>query len=201
MRRLILVILLTALSNLPATAISAWTPIAEQLRASVVFLEVCTGFVIDSKRHYVLTAAHCLPDEGQGERMTVDGTSGYKIFVDHRKDLAVLRAGAVDRPALRLADRDPDFGDEVASMGYGHALEQPMFRVAHISHNRFEIEELSGPFVVVDADFIPGQSGGPIVNAKGEVVAIVQRTGNGLGIGVGRDTLKDRVGRYFEEGK
>jgi S1-C subfamily serine protease len=62
---------------------------------------------------------------------------------------------------------------------------------------KMEIEGLSGPFNMVDSTFVPGQSGGPVVNDRGELVGIVQMLGNGFGIGVGSDTIKSRVGKYF----
>lgn len=177
-------------------AASAWTPIADKVQASLVFIETgtgaCSGFVIDAKKHHVLTAAHC-----DGEKVTADGMQTIKVFKDERKDLLVLRSYGIERPALRLAAKGPDRGDEVASMGYGFALEQPMFRIAHVSSTKLEIEELSGPFVLIDAGFIPGQSGGPVVDIHGDVVAIVQRGNEALGFGVGADTIKDRVGRFF----
>lgn len=183
-------------------AMSSWTPVAEKLHNSVVFIEMsspdekgsCSGFVIDEKRGYVLTAGHC-----DGEKVTIDGTQSVKMFKDERKDLMVLRALTSSRPALKLAKTLPDIGDDVASMGYGLGLEQPLFRIGHVSSNHLNIESLSGPFVMTDISQVPGMSGGPIVNSVGDVISIVQRTGEGFGIGVGLDTIKDRVGRYFSE--
>ncbi len=181
-------------------AMSSWTSVAEKLQNSTVFIEMsspgekgsCSGFVIDEKKGYVLTAGHC-----DGEKITVDGLQSYKMFKDERKDLMVLRVISGGRPALKLSKTMPDRGDEVASMGFGMGLEQPLFRVGHISSNHLNIEELSGPFVMTDISQVPGMSGGPIVNTAGEVVSIVQRTGDGFGIGVGSDTIRDKVGRYF----
>lgn len=197
---------LFALFSVAPFAASLWSPIAEKLIQSVVFIEMadkdgakqgsCSGFMIDSKKHQVLTAGHC-----DGDKVTVDGTQALKIFKDDRKDLMVLRAYNVERPSLALSKKPSELGDEVASLGFGFGLEQPMFRIGHISNTHMDIEELSGPFVVVDATFIPGQSGGPVVNQAGEVVSIVQRAGEGFGIGVGADIIHDRVGRYFEESK
>ena len=45
--------------------------------------------------------------------------------------------------------------------------------------------------------FVPGQSGGPVVNEKGEVVMIVQMGTNIVGLGVGTETIRDKVGRFF----
>lgn len=201
MKRLAIVLAVLTFAYLPCSASSLWSTVAEKLKASTVFIETtdaegsgtCSGFMIDSKKHQVLTAGHC-----DGDKILVDGTQAIKLYKDTRKDLLVLRAYNVDRPALKLSKIEPEVGDDVASFGFGYGLESPMFRVAHISNAKLEIEELSGPFVVIDATVIPGQSGGPIVNLQGDVIGIVQRTTPGFGLGVGVDTIKNRVGRYFE---
>ncbi len=187
----------------PASTQSPWTAVAERLTPSVYFLEAvdaddvvtssCSGFGINVEKKYILTAAHC-----DGHKVRIDGTPSYKIFKDERKDLMVLRGTLDMGPALKLARENPAIGTSVASMGFGFGLEQPMFRVGNVSHARIEIEELSGPFVMIDANYIGGQSGGPVVNVAGELVSIVQRGAAGLGFGVGADTLRDKVGKYFE---
>ena len=58
---------------------------------------------------------------------------------------------------------------------------------------------IGGPLVLIDAAYVPGQSGGPCVNASGEVVSIVQRASNVLGVGVGAETIKSKMGRYFQK--
>lgn len=180
----------------PLLAATKWTPIAQMLQESVVFIRTdtgaCTGFVIDETKRHVLTAAHC-----DGEKLLADGVQTYKLFKDERKDLMVVRAPGLDKKALKLAHSNPERGDQVASMGYGFALEFPLFRLGYVSHTALEIEELSGPFIAIDATYVPGQSGGPVVNDAGEVVSIVQRSAPQFGIGVGAETIKDRVGRYF----
>lgn len=188
----------------PSSAASPWTAIGERIKTATYFLEAldkegtvigsCTGFSINVEKHYVLTAAHC-----DGDSVRVDGTQSYRMFKDERKDLMVLRVTDMDLAAgVKLAEKNPQIGESVASIGYGFGLEQPMFRIGNVSHAAIEIESLSGPFVMIDANYIPGQSGGPVVNESGELVSIVQRGAVGLGFGVGVETIKDRVGKYFE---
>jgi hypothetical protein len=115
----------------------------------------------------------------------------------------VLEVADLARPALRLAKNNPKIGDEVASLGYGWGLERPMFRTTHISDDETYIHEdgIGGPFMVTDDVFVGGQSGGPAINHAGEVVMIVQRGGGGVGMGVGAEMLRAKVGRYFEKEK
>ena len=187
-----------------------WTPVADKLSKSVVYIETktgsCTGFVVngDAKGKdkedvdYVLTAAHC-----DGDELYVDQTVAHVKMKDTKKDLMVLEVPDLGRPALKLAKANPKIGDEVASFGYGWGLERPMFRTAHVSDDNTYIPEggIGGPFMVIDAQFVSGMSGGPVVNAAGDVVLMVQRGGQGVGIGVGVEIMRAKAGRYVEKPK
>lgn len=183
-------------------AFADWTLVAKQLKESIVFIQTevgsCTGFVIDNDRDFVLTAAHC-----DGKEMYVDLAPAKVRAKDTKNDLMVLHVEGIDRPALKLAAMDPVLGAEVASYGYGFGLEQPLFRQAHISAMNVNITGGggSGNLIALDSNFIPGQSGGPTVNVKNEVVLIVQLGSSaGVGLGVGANTIREKVGRYFEGG-
>lgn len=54
---------------------------------------------------------------------------------------------------------------------------------------------------MIDAAYVNGQSGGAVVNAKGEVVSIVQRANGLFGIGVGAETMRDKLSRYLPKTK
>ena len=106
------------------------------------------------------------------------------------------------KPALLVAEKDPKQGQEVGSFGHGYALEKPMFRHAYVSNAQIEIpDEEGGPFVMIDAAYVPGQSGGPCINDKGEVVSIVQAASNLVGIGIGAERIRDKIGKYLEKPK
>lgn len=204
------VVLAVVLFCIHLSASADWTSIADTLSKSVVYLEnkhgSCTGFVVNSDAKgkdkedvdYILTAAHC-----DGKDLYADQTATRTLWKDTKKDLMVLEVANLDRPALRIARDNPKIGDEVASYGFGWGLERPMFRTAHVSDDNTYIPEdgIGGPFIVIDAAFVSGQSGGPVVNHAGEVVLMVQRGGGGVGIGVGAETMRGKAGRYFEKPK
>jgi S1-C subfamily serine protease len=185
--------------------VTDWSAVVDLLTKSTVYLETkagggCTGFVINSlerekqTKTILLSAAHC-----DGDGLYADQTPAKVLFKDTKKDLMVLEVDDLERPALKLATRDPKVGELVASYGYGYALERPMFRVAHISDDKTYIHEdnVGGPFFVLDAAFVGGQSGGPVVNAAGDVVMIVQRASDRVGLGVGADIIKQKTGRFW----
>lgn len=180
-----------------------WKGASERVMKSVVYVEndegSCSGFVIDAERKYVMTAAHCDAKDG---KIWVDRTVAEIVSKDTKKDLAVFYVKNLDpsHPALALADKDPVIGEEIASVGFGYGLERPQFRVATVSDNAMMVEQLGGPYIAVNISFTPGQSGGPVVNEAGKVVAIVQMGDGGtLGFGVGAETIKDRMGRFFHQ--
>lgn len=176
-----------------------WTTAVSRFKDSVVEIAVggegaCTGFVIDNNRDFVMTAAHC-DVSSDAQRLLVDNLVAKVRAKDVKNDLMVLQVEGIDRPALALAKNNPKVGDEVASFGYGYALERPLFRVAHVSAEDVAIER--GRYLVVDGSFVPGQSGGPVVNPAGEVVMIVQLGNSVIGLGIGADMIQDKMGRFF----
>jgi serine protease Do len=205
MRRIVLTLIVAASLAVSLEAASQWVAVAAKVEKAIVTIGEadthCTGFVIDGEAgpkgelDTVLTADHC---DVKG-KLLADNMPARVVYKDAKKDLLVVQIEDTERPALRLAKDNPKIGEEVASYGYGFALERPMFRVTHIADDRTYIPEdgIGGPFMVTDAVFVGGQSGGPVVNAAGEVVMIVQRGGSGVGLGVGAEVIKQKVGRYF----
>lgn len=189
---------------------SDWATVAKTASPSVVYVETkdgsCTGFVINADAHnkdkedvdYLLTAAHC-----DGEGIYADQASAKVLAKDTKKDLLVLEVPDLNKPALPIAKENPKRGDEVMSYGYGYGLERPMLRVAHIADDQTYIPEdgIGGPLMVTDAAFVPGMSGGPIINSAGEVVMIVQRGTGTVGIGVGAEVIRSKVGRWLGKPK
>lgn len=183
----------------PTFAFDNWNPVAVKVLKSISYLTgpegSCTAWSIDSKRDYVITAAHC-----DQKDMLVDNLPATVKSKDVKKDLLVLEVKGLDKPSLRLAHDNPKVGDEVASYGYGLALERPFFRVTHISDDQLYVpfEGIGGPFILTDTNFIGGQSGGPVVNTDGDVVLLVQLgSADGFGLGVGAETIKDKMGKFF----
>lgn len=208
MKRFITAFCLIAITFAATLKATDWSEIVKQVERSVVWAQVgdsggCTAFIINQEKHYLLTASHCKPNE-HGE-LWLDGVSTRIVFLDPKRDLMVLEAKDIDpsKPALKLAAKNPVIGEEVMSIGFGYALERPFFRQAHIQDDKMALSGIEGgPFVSTDSPFVGGQSGGPVVNHSGEVVLIVQRGDGGTtGLGVGAETIRERVGRFFGTAK
>jgi S1-C subfamily serine protease len=90
----------------------------------------------------------------------------------------------------------------VASYGHGYGWAKPLLLSGMISVAEFNVPDTKcQSCFVVDAAFIGGQSGSPVVNEAGEMVMIVQMTSDRVGIGVGAKTIDRRVGRFFGKAK
>jgi S1-C subfamily serine protease len=210
MKRVLVAVIagLYAFCGMPATHAADWTALVKDLQKSVVTIErddngtSCTGFVINARARkddndltYVLTAAHC-----EAAKLWADQAEAKVVAKNSEKDLLVLAVDRLERPALKLSQNNPQVGEDCASFGYGMGLEKPLFRIAHISAETYiPYEGIGGPLFFIDGAFVGGQSGGPVVNVAGEVIMIVQRSSAATGIGVGAETIRSKIGRYWEK--
>jgi S1-C subfamily serine protease len=178
-----------------------WTQVAERLEESVLQISAtCSAFVIDDDRDYVLTAKHCTPDDPTKPTI-VDLVPSKVVADDVQYDFTVLHVPGLDKRALTLAADEPKAGTEVISLGFGMGLKKWMLRHAWIANRDLTIPDLDGEWLMIDGAFVGGQSGAPVVNASGEVVAVVQMSTSTFGIGRGSDTIRKRVGKYFTRPK
>ncbi|MBI1734303.1 MAG: trypsin-like peptidase domain-containing protein [Candidatus Rokubacteria bacterium] len=108
---------------------------------------------------------------------------------DPPTDLALLKVDARRRlPAARLGDSDVlRVGDWVLAVGSPFGLEQTVTAGIVSAKGRVIGAGPYDDFIQTDAAVNPGNSGGPLVNTRGEVVginsAIFSETGGSVGIG------------------
>ena len=152
---------------------------------------VGSGFIVDSKG-YVLTNYHVIED---ATRITVGLQSGEKyrgtvVGVDAETDVAVLKIDTQrDLPTLPLGDsNEAQVGDWVLAMGSPFGLDQTV--TAGIISKKERESPSFNPFqrfLQTDAAINRGNSGGPLVNMRGEVIGmnsqIATSTGDYNGIG------------------
>jgi S1-C subfamily serine protease len=197
MGRSLTVLFLVVICFAPGVAAFDWAPIIDKVQKSLVYLETdegsCTGIVIDTVKKYIQTDAHC-----DGPNLFADSMPTKLVSKDARKDLMVIEVKDLDDSyvALRLG-RNPKTGQEALSAGYGYGLERPVFRRAMVSDEAMVIPELNGPYVALDAGILEGQSGGPVVDVNGDVVGISQMTNDKLGLAMGADSIRKRMGRFW----
>ena len=125
--------------------------------------------VIVSKDGYILTAFHVVSEpQNLGVRLA-DGREFWATGVafDSATDLALLKIAAHDLVPVRFAAALP--GISVTIVGYVGLQEiRKEAHVVAIDGKGFRRSDL----VVTDVEPIPGMSGGPMLNDRGEVVGI-----------------------------
>ena len=175
-----------------------------------------SGFVV-SEEGEVLTNAHVVTS-GQGEdikrakEVFVKFADGNQVpakiaGVDPNSDVALLRIeprGLTLRPLPLGSARGLKVGQPVAAIGSPFGEEQSL-SVGVVSALDRTIESLTqfsiSGAIQTDAAINHGNSGGPLVNARGEVIGVnsqIRSTGGG-GEGVGFAVSVDTVKRSLEE--
>ena len=136
---------------------------------------------------YILTNAHVV--DGADEvyvKLTDKREFKAKIIgADRRTDVAVLKIDASNLPRLSLGDSGKSrVGEWVIAIGSPFDLENTV-TAGIISAKARETGELL-PFIQTDVAVNPGNSGGPLINMRGEVIGInsqiLSRSGGYQGI-------------------
>jgi S1-C subfamily serine protease len=158
--------------------------IADQVARSTVKVEgvACrrvqegSGFVLAPD--LIVTNAHVVAGEDDTQVRLLDGTARDATVVayDHRRDLAVLRVPNLGLPVL--GQRDATRGDIGGVFGYpgGGPLEISPFNVADqinaVGTDIYDREQTTRQVLVLAAQLAPGDSGGALVDAEGNVIGV-----------------------------
>jgi len=182
--------------------------VIEEVRKSVVLLSLnklenpsvdtrnalCSGTVINEQGH-ILTNFHCVYEQ---KTMNMyywdeDDWREYKVKIigkDPLADLALLEVIGLKRkvPYLKFAkDEDIHLGVEVFAFGHPMGMAWSLSKGIISSTERYARH----PYIKsiqIDAAINKGNSGGPVLNEKGEIVGIasllVSRTNQNAGVGI-----------------
>jgi serine protease Do len=137
---------------------------------------VGSGFII-SADGYILTNQHVIGDDREVEVELHDGRTlpAKVVGKDRRTDLALLKVdGGGSLPVLPLGDSDRvQMGELVIAAGNPFGLEHTV-TVGVVSRKGRGFGRLGffDDYIQTDASISPGNSGGPLVNMRGEVVGI-----------------------------
>lgn len=171
---------------------------------------VGSGVIID-ERGYILTNNHVIDDAERLKVTLPDGRvlRGKVAGMDETTDLAVVKVESDEPlPVAQLGDSASlKAGQIVIAIGNPFGLTGgPTVTAGIVSSLNRSIQARSGvlDLVQTDAAINPGNSGGPLINTKGEVVAI--NTANmpyaqGIGFAVPVNTAKEILKELVEKGK
>lgn len=171
-----------------------------------------SGVVVDAKNGYVLTNAHVVGGADEVEVKTPDGRiwTNEWVRIDAQTDLAVVKLkNPADLTEAPLGDSDQmEVGDLVMAIGSPEGLEQTVTSGIISAKGRMTGRERSyESFIQTDASINRGNSGGPLVNMRGEIVginsAIISRTGvnEGIGFAIPSNMVKTIMKQLIETGK
>ncbi len=145
--------------------------------------DVGSGFIIDPDG-YVLTNDHVVRGSSGVKVVLRDGREfdGTVVGSDERYDLAVIKIDGPDLPAALLGDSDAVLiGEWVVAIGnpFGYLLNDPeptvtagVVSALHRDIQPSDAAALYKDMIQTDAAINRGNSGGPLVNSRGEVIGI-----------------------------
>ncbi len=156
-----------------------------------------TGFII-REDGLIVTNNHVIQDADIVEVQLTESGKSYIAEVigsDARTDIALIKIKPDQKlPVASLgSSKDVQVGEWVAAFGnpygHGHSMTKGI-----ISSKGREIEEINKiPLIQTDASINPGNSGGPLVNSKGQVIAVnsaIDARAQGIGFAIPIDEVK-----------
>jgi serine protease Do len=172
------------------------TDIGSELAAVALELNRCTvqvrsqhigsgSGVIWHSDGLIVTNAHVAQDE----RLTVELSDGrvlaaVRTAIDLKRDLAVLRVEATDLPTVTVGDANAlRVGELVLAVGNPQGVVGAL--TTGIIHRIGSTDIQSRQkWVIADVRLAPGNSGGPLANARGEVIGINTMIAGGLALAI-----------------
>jgi S1-C subfamily serine protease len=149
----------------------------EALLKAVVTVESGTGsgsgFFI-GREGYLLTNLHVVADAKFVRIKLANGRAvvGEVLRADRIRDVALLRTEPGVAPVLAVRASEPQIGEDVYAAGspFGAQLSGSLTRGVLSARRVLE----SQPFLQSDVALSPGNSGGPLLDASGQVIGITQ---------------------------
>jgi serine protease Do len=150
---------------------------------------VGSGFVIDAQGH-VLTNAHVVAGADEVTVRLAGSKREHKAKVvgaDPQTDVALLKVDAPNLPVAPVGDSTRlRQGEWVAAIGSPFGFANTVTAGIVSATERSLPDETYVPFIQTDVAVNPGNSGGPLLNTRGEVVGInsqiYSRTGGYMGV-------------------
>jgi hypothetical protein len=148
---------------------------------------LCAGTVLNPGDQ-VLTAYHCVAAGGRPRVQLNDGRAvdGRVVRVDVKHDLALVALEEKVSAGLSIRDGSPVIAEPVWVIGHPYGLNKPGgFLEGNLrwSVSSGVVSNIGSRAVQVSAPVNPGNSGGPLLSAEGEILGVVSRriAGDGLG--------------------
>ena len=184
-----------------AISVVSAAPAADAMDA-VVLLQTgnssCAGAIVGATGR-VATAYHCVASGGRPRITTRSGrrATGRVSAVNVAADLAIVDAPELaGEPMLAVSTAEITAGEVVWVLGHPFGSNEPLGYFAGTlrwSVSSGIVANVGSRSVQFTAPVNPGNSGGPVIDEEGRVIAVVSRrlTGDGMGFGAPAAALVD----------
>jgi Do/DeqQ family serine protease len=170
-----------------------------------------SGVILDADKGYIVTNSHVINDADEIQITLKDGRQleAKKIGGDEASDIALLQIVADDLVAVKIADSDRiRVGDFAVAIGSPFGLGQTVTSgiVSALGRSGLNIENYED-FIQTDAAINSGNSGGALINLRGELIgintAILGPNGGNVGIGfaIPSNMVQNLVNQIIEFGE
>ncbi|RIV17342.1 peptidase A2 [Alicyclobacillaceae bacterium I2511] len=169
-------------------------------------INIGTGFIFDSRGH-ILTNEHVVHGASQVFLRLYDRKEAIRATVidsDYRHDIAILKAPiSVPAAVLKVSKaKDVRPGQWVLAIGSPLGLNSTVTAgIVSAIHRELEIGEREYPNLLqTDAAINRGNSGGPLMNLRGEVIGMntaVSQSSQGIGFAISGNVLHDSIDRLL----
>jgi len=166
----------TKMTNKSSAGSLSNSQIIKKVKPAVVYIETDAGTgsgMVISSDGFILTNAHVVQNSTTA-KITLSSGSVYSASIvgrDENIDLAVLKVNAQNLAKVDFGDSNTaEQGDEVFTLGYPFGIKGDVsFKEGTISR---KIVDGTNTYIETSAEIHPGNSGGPLVNAEGNVVGV-----------------------------
>ena len=170
-----------------------------------------SGVIVDAKEGYIVTNNHVVDNADEIMVTLKDGRQleAKKLGSDAASDIALLQVEAEDLISIKIADSDNlRVGDFAVAIGSPFGLGQTVTSgiVSALGRSGLNIENFED-FIQTDAAINSGNSGGALVNLRGELIgintAILGPGGGNVGIGfaIPSNMMNNLVSQIIEFGE
>jgi S1-C subfamily serine protease len=158
----------------------------EKIEPSVVRIDVTkgdgrgigSGYVV-AEDGVVATNCHVIAGAHEATAVFKNGDTAKvlgTLLIDENRDIAIIKIDKQSLTALPLADALPRQGDSVtafgAPVGLSFSASDGIVSAVRQGGELAEADKLPGTWIQTTAPISPGNSGGPLVNREGKVIAM-----------------------------
>jgi S1-C subfamily serine protease len=175
----------------------------ESFKESVMTLKTSsslgTGIVL-ARQGYILTNAHVLNGESSCDVLFNGKSSVYKAEVllngeEEGLDLALLKVNCdFSLKPLSAVSKEFQVGQDIYTMGNPKGI--------GLSVSKGTVSQITPDFIQLDIVVNPGNSGGPVWNAKGEFIGIISfkyEHIDGIAFAISKAIIDDFIKQYKKE--